>query len=306
MSLLGRSLLDFDTITDDDLFSILQAARKMANQGFPRFEGSRILAPLFFESSTRTYMSFQVAGLRLNMQPLVFNPSTSSINKGESIEHTVLTVAALKPDLLVIRHGGEDGTLKSLSNKIEIPIINAGEGVTGHPTQALIDAFTILDDKSDLKDLKVLIVGDSRYSRVAHSNYALLTRLGAEVAFCAPSGFRAEIGSRRFDNITEALEWADVCMALRAQDERHPETSQSEIVEWYKSHQINSDTLKSFSKDGLIMHPGPFRLGEEISAEILEDPRCRIFQQKANGVLIRAALMWLILNDVEAGNHGPR
>ncbi len=282
--------------------------------------GPRIVSCLFFEPSTRTRMSFEMAALRLGHHvQLMSSAASSSLSKGESLADTVLNVLAMKPDALVIRYGISK-ELDELLPTLAIPVLNAGSGVVAHPSQALLDALTIRQNvihqgqvsnshpHLHLAGQKVLIVGDVRHSRVASSNFEVLMRLGAEVAVCAPAEFLPSNGNlpsgiQIFKDLDEATAWADVYMALRIQLERHvPQQADSHSsapagdmnsarADYSAQFGLHPRRLKILKKNAIIMHPGPINHGVELSIEAIHDPRARIMNQVENGVYIRAALL---------------
>lgn len=304
MSLELRSLISIDQISSKDSFFLFQKTKDMKTHflEFKNFDDyfkpgpKKIVNLVFFEPSTRTRHSFELAALRLNHSPVSLGASeNSSMVKGESYIETVNTMLRLYPDLLVVRHK-QNPALTAHLNKIDIPVLNAGSGSEEHPTQALLDAFTIYEHFGDLSGVKVLIVGDVLHSRVANSNLKLLQLLGAEIAISCPGLFLPKETHWRvceyFEKLEDGLEWADVCMGLRIQKERHSEPQMLETLEDYKrDFMLTKEKLAYFSKKGIVMHPGPFVAGEDLELGVLEDERCRIHQQVSNGFFIRAALM---------------
>ena len=281
--------------------------------------GPRVVSCLFFEPSTRTRMSFEMAALRLGYKvQLMSSSSSTSLSKGESYADTVLNILAMKPDALVIRYG-ESPELDALLPQVKIPVLNAGSGVVSHPTQALLDALTIrqhvrntsqshspaelVSPSKFLAGQKVLIAGDVRHSRVANSNFDVLLRLGAEVAICAPAEFLPEAanlpsGIAVIKDLDEATAWADIYMALRIQLERHGSGHGSghSLSDYNSQFGLNPRRLQILKKNAIIMHPGPIHPGVELSIEAIQDPRARIMNQVENGVYIRAALLARALN----------
>lgn len=239
-----------------------------------------------------------MAGLRAGVQTINFDSSHSSLSKGETLSDTVLNLVSMQPDLFVIRYG-DSIELDHLLPTLKIPVLSGGSGKTSHPTQALLDAFTILKERGKLEGEKVFIVGDVEHSRVAKSNYELLTRLGCEVAFCGPAGMlpiKADFPKANyFSVLKDGLKWATVCMGLRIQLERHSKGSPVREDEYINEFGITSDALKNFAKDGIIMHPGPINQGVEFAPEVLRDKRCRVLEQVTYGVAVRAALIKKVL-----------
>lgn len=269
----------------------------------------KVIACLFFEASTRTLLSFQSAAYRLGHNVVTFDIGTgSSMLKGETEEDTVLNVAAMKPDALVIRYNRSEKLDLFLPNS-PIPVISAGTGTQSHPTQALLDAYTIRRSMGEVKGQRVLIVGDIVHSRVARSNFDVLTKLGAEVGICGPEHFLPKEsetpGIRIFHDLDEALSWPTVYMGLRVQTERHggdPELRGRSIEvyreDYHSRFGLSLARAKKLSTNAIILHPGPINHGVEFAPEIVNEPRSRVFEQVANGVLIRAALLARIFSEI--------
>ena len=310
MSLVGESFLSSDQLTEKDIDKIFSRAslfktefeNKKRIDHLIKSEGlsHKVIALVFSEPSTRTRMSFQVAAARLGMRSVALdNPQNASISKGETLEDTFRNISAMMPDLMVVRYNTNidaDAVIKDLP----CPVISGGIGSSEHPTQALLDAFTIKEFRGQVKGEKVLIVGDVLHSRVANSNLMLLRRLGAEVAYCAPEQFEPKNdqwkGVRNFTNLKEAIEWSTVTMALRVQKERHQsESIGASMAEYRERFRIGGDQLQNFRPDGILLHPGPVIRGIEFSAFVLNDKRCKVLDQVTNGVFVRAALISIML-----------
>ncbi len=258
-----------------------------------------LVAMVFGEPSTRTRSSFQVACARLGMKTIILdNMAVSSVSKGETLEDTFRNVASMWPNAMVLRYGGSVETPDMIS-ELKCPVISAGIGTSEHPTQALLDAFTILENRKKISGEKVLLVGDVLHSRVANSNLILLKKLGAEVAYCTPAEFTPREdqwkGVQHFAELNEGMKWATVVMGLRIQKERHQSGIGLSIAEYRERYRIGGDELKLFSNDGIILHPGPVIRGVEFSPNVMIDPRNRILDQVTNGVFLRAALLSFIL-----------
>lgn len=293
--LLGKSVLEVSQLNPDSIFKIFEKAKRLKKaepQLAGRSTGPKVLGLLFFEPSTRTRTSFEMACHKIGIRVLDFDVNSSSITKGETVEDTALNVEALGVSALVVRHP-ISGICHRLSKFLKTPIINAGDGMREHPTQALLDAFTIMTELGDLKKQRVLIVGDIRYSRVARSNLALLPMLGAEVAVCGPSTLCPAPGGeiKVFRSIEEGLKWSSVCMLLRMQMERQASFEVPSLREYSQRFGLNAARLSQFSASGIIMHPGPFNKGVELTEDVLQDPRQKILKQVENGVYVRAALL---------------
>ncbi len=257
------------------------------------------MALVFSEASTRTKMSFQLAAQRLGAQCLVIdNVKSSSMSKGETFFDTFWTMHSIRPDLFVIRCGGED-PLVDVTEKSEVPVINAGFGSRAHPTQALLDAFTIQEKLGGFENRKILFVGDIDHSRVAASGIKLLKAFGADVKICAPENFRMK-GNRGVENIEtleEAIEWCDVYIGLRVQFERHGGDTLGSLSreDFVQNYTLDAKGLEKLNKKALIMHPGPVNWGVEFQQCVQDDPRLVMWEQKENGVYTRAALMQELL-----------
>jgi aspartate carbamoyltransferase catalytic subunit len=241
-------------------------------------------------------MSFQIAAERLGYSVAILDSESSSLSKGETQADTVLNLLAMNPDGLVIRYG-TDVALDDLLPTIKIPVFSAGTGTRSHPTQALLDAFTIYRERGSVSKVKVLIVGDILHSRVASSNFDVLTKLGAEVgvfgpAHLLPPADQLPKSVKIFENLDDACEWCDVYMGLRVQLERHESKSALASLDndYTREFGLNASRLKKLKSDAMIMHPGPINRGVEFSAEVFTDPRNKVLSQVSNGVLIRAAL----------------
>lgn len=246
-------------------------------------------ALLFFESSTRTRFSFESAAFRAGYLPLVLDSGVgTSLEKGESTEDTIYNIAAMSPSFIVIRCGHQVD-LESISEKLSIPVLNAGWGMKGHPTQALLDALTIYEKLGSLSGKKVLFIGDIKHSRVVASHFELSKVLNYEIRFCTPIEFSVT-GYTQFSDLEEAVAWADVIIALRVQKERH-EGVGFDQKKYSLGYCLGLKHLKTFSKNGLVMHPGPINYGIDIEQDVLKDPRCAILEQVTNGVFLREALI---------------
>lgn len=298
MSNNGVSVLATQDLSADQVHLLFDSADKILAQGneIPPISKSMICA--FFEPSTRTRMSFQMAGLQAGVQSINFDASQSSLSKGETLTDTVLNLVAMKPDLFVIRYG-DSSELDQLLPTLKLPVLSGGSGKSAHPTQALLDAFTVLKERGRLQGEKVFIVGDIQHSRVARSNYELLTRLGCEVGFCGP---KAMLPPKEkfpkaiyFNSLKEGVSWATVLMGLRIQLERHASGEKISDKTYHSEFGINSEVLKGFANDGIIMHPGPINQGVEFAPEVLTDRRCRVLDQVTYGVAVRAALIKKVL-----------
>lgn len=263
----------------------------------PALRGKTV-ANLFFEPSTRTRISFELAEKRLSADTINMVGSTSSMVKGESLKDAVRNIESLKVDVVVMRHSSS-GAPHRLAPFLKASVVNAGDGINEHPTQALLDLFTILEKKGKLAGLKISFIGDILHSRVARSNLWGLTKLGAKVTVCAPKTLLpAEIeklGVHATTDIHEAVRDADVLNLLRIQLERQNESFFPSIREYANSYQINREILKEAKPDVLIMHPGPVNRGIEITSEVVDGPYSVILDQVTHGLAVRMAVLYLLI-----------
>ncbi|MEE8137313.1 MAG: aspartate carbamoyltransferase catalytic subunit [Thermoanaerobaculia bacterium] len=262
----------------------------------PTLRGKTVVN-FFLEPSTRTRSSFEIAEKRLSADSVNFSSSGSSLVKGESLVDTALTLQAMAPDLIVIRHA-HPGVPQMLARRLEAGVINAGDGAHEHPTQALLDAFTIRQHKGRLEGLKVVIVGDIEHSRVVRSNVHLLTKMGAEVTVAGPRTMMPveveRMGVEVVYSLAEAVAGADVVMMLRVQLERQSRMRFPSIKEYFNLFGLTRERLKKAKKDVIIMHPGPMNRGVEIASEVADGPYSVILEQVANGVAVRMAVLYLL------------
>jgi aspartate carbamoyltransferase catalytic subunit len=290
-----RSLLDLEHLSSREIISILKVARRMQSRPpGPLLRGKRI-ALLFYEASTRTRVSFEFAAKLLGTHTSVISASASSIEKGESLVDTGKTLQALGADCIVIRHPSS-GAPNVLARNLRVPVINAGDGMHEHPSQGLLDAYTILRHKKTLKGLKVAMIGDIQHSRVARSNIHLLSKFGVDVVLCGPVEFLPEVAltlaphlriTRRLD---QAVSQADVVMMLRVQKERL--VGLDIDVERYIGHfQLTTDLLKLAKRSALVMHPGPMIRGMEIQSEVADSSQSVVEEQVQNGLYVRMGLL---------------
>ena len=251
------------------------------------YNGDKIIANLFFEPSTRTHYSFETAELKLGCKTIDFAPESSSMKKGETLYDTVKTFESLGVDAVVIRHR-EDEYYKQLEN-INIPILNGGDGTKDHPSQSLLDLYTIKEEFGHFEGLKILIVGDIKHSRVAHSNIKVMERLGMKVYTSGPEEFRDD--NLEFVNFEEYLPKVDVVMLLRIQLERHNKKVAIDSKEYNSKYGLNATNVSKMKDNAIIMHPAPFNRNVEISDDVVECSKSRIFKQITNGVYVRMAMI---------------
>jgi aspartate carbamoyltransferase catalytic subunit len=298
----SRHLLGITDLDADEIQRILDTAEAMKEiaarpiKKVPTLRG-RTVVNLFFEPSTRTRMSFEVAEKRLSADTLSIAVATSSVTKGETLLDTVRNLEAMAPDMIVMRHASS-GAPHLLARLCRSAIINAGDGMHEHPTQALLDAFTIREHKKRLDGLKVSIVGDLMHSRVLRSNVQLLNKMGAEVWACGPSTLMptelARFGVRPTTSIDEAVDQADVVMMLRIQHERMHGHFIPSTREYFTLFGLTPERLRRAKDDVIIMHPGPMNRGVEIDSEVADGPYSVILEQVANGVAVRMAVLYLL------------
>ncbi|MEO0254829.1 MAG: aspartate carbamoyltransferase catalytic subunit [candidate division WOR-3 bacterium] len=267
----------------------------------PTLRGKTIVT-LFFEPSTRTRLSFEIAAKRLSADVINFSASTSALLKGESTLDTLKNILAMKVDMFIVRHSSS-GAPYFLARNTTASVINAGDGTHEHPTQGLLDIFTMRKHKGDLKGKKVLIIGDILHSRVARSNIFGLLKLGAEIYLAGPKPLVPDefeiLGAKIIKNIDKHLGEMDVIMGLRVQKERGGANYLPSFEDYRRSYGITSDRLKLLKEDSIIMHPGPVNWGVEMDYEVLKDKRCVILEQVTNGVAVRMAILFYLLGHGE-------
>ena len=255
---------------------------------------------LFYENSTRTRISFELAEKRLSADTLNFSSSGSSVSKGETLLDTVNNILSMKVDMIVMRHSAS-GAPHFLAKHIPVAIVNAGDGINEHPTQALLDAFSIKEKCGKLEGKKIVLVGDIMHSRVALSNIYLLKKAGAEVMVAGPPTLIPKQISKAFDirveyNLKKALQWCDVANVLRIQLERQNQVLFSSLREYNLAYGVSSKLLNSLSKEIVILHPGPINRGVEIDSDVADSNQSIILQQVENGVAVRMAVLYLLSN----------
>jgi aspartate carbamoyltransferase catalytic subunit len=300
-----RSLLDIEGLTRADIERILDTAEAFLQvsrrpvRKVPTLRGKTVIN-LFYEASTRTRTSFELAGKRLSADVINMNVSASSVKKGETLQDTCRTLEAMHPDVVVIRHN-TSGAPSYVASKIGCSVINAGDGMHAHPTQALLDAFTIRREKGTLEDLVVTIVGDISHSRVARSNAHLLKLFGCEVRVVGPRTLLPSavdsLGVRVFDRLEEALEGADVVMVLRIQQERLAGALLPSLREYSRTFGIGPRAIAHAKPDAIVMHPGPMNRGVEIESVIADAERSVVLEQVEAGVAVRMALLYLFAGE---------
>jgi aspartate carbamoyltransferase catalytic subunit len=305
MQLSTRHLLGIKELTPDDISLILSTAeqfKEVLQRPVKKVPSLRdvTIVNLFYENSTRTRFSFELAQKRLSADTLNFAASSSSAAKGETLLETVNNILSMKVDMVVIRHSAT-GAPHFLAKHIPAAIINAGDGINEYPTQALLDAFSITEKFGSLKGRKVAIIGDILHSRVAQSNIHLLNKMGAEVVVCGPptlipKHIQAALNVTVSYDLKETLEWCEVANVLRIQLERQNQVLFSSLREYRLNYGINRQLLDSLSKPITVMHPGPINRGVELDSDVADSHQSIILQQVENGVAVRMAALYLLSN----------
>lgn len=302
-----KHLLGIKYITKEDIQLIFETAdtfKQVINRPIKKVPSLRDLtiANLFFENSTRTKLSFELAEKRLSADVINFSASASSVTKGETLLDTVNNILAMKVDMVVMRHP-LPGAGQFLSKNINAVIVNAGDGTHEHPTQGLLDCFSIREKLGEVEGKKVVIVGDILHSRVALSNIFALQKLGAEVKVCGPSTlvpkFISSLGVTYESNLIKALEWCDVANMLRIQMERQDVQYFPSLREYTLQYGLNKKILDGLSKPITIMHPGPINRGVEVTSDVADSDQAIILDQVENGVAIRMAVLYLLAGKIE-------
>ena len=306
-----KGLLGIEDLTRDEVQAILDRARHFQvgpGQRFRKFDllKGRMVVNLFFENSTRTRTSFELAAKGLGADAVSITAQASSVAKGESLVDTLNTLGAMRPDAIIMRHSAS-GAPHFLQRHLGIPIINAGDGTHEHPTQALLDARTILDRGKQLEGLRVAIIGDIAHSRVARSNVFLLSKYGADIVLCGPASLlppelkQLAPGVTLTTDMDDAIRNADVIMMLRVQLERQHEAA-FPASEYFPFYGLRLEHLKLAKPDAIVMHPGPINRGREISSEVADSQRSAILNQVENGISVRMAVLERVLGgDQNAG-----
>ena len=300
-------LLGIKNLKKEDINLIFKTSdnfKKIINQPIKKVPSLRdiTIANLFFENSTRTRLSFELAEKRLSADVVNFSSASSSVKKGETLIDTVNNILAMKVDMVVMRHPNP-GASEFLSRNVDAKIVNAGDGSHEHPTQALLDSYSIRERLGEVKGKKIVIIGDILHSRVALSNFHCLQKLGATVSVCGPSTlipkYIDSLGVKHFTDLTEALEWCDVANVLRIQLERQDVNYFPSLREYSMKFGINKELLDSLSKEIVIMHPGPINRGVELSSDVADSKHSIILNQVENGVAVRMAVMYLLAGKIK-------
>src|SRR5688500_2699399 len=305
MALSTKHLLGIKDLIPQDIALILQTAeqfKEVLQRPIKKVPSLRdvTIVNLFYENSTRTRISFELAEKRLSADTINFSSSGSSVSKGETLLDTVNNILSMKVDMVVMRHSAS-GAPHFLSKHIPASIINAGDGTNEHPTQALLDAFSIREKLGSLEGKKIAIIGDIMHSRVAMSNIYLLTKMGAEVTVAGPPTLIPKYMEEAFNvkveyNLRKALKWCDVANVLRIQLERQNQVLFSSLREYNLAYGISRKLLDSIGKEIVIMHPGPINRGVELDSDVADSKQSIILQQVENGVAVRMAVLYLLSN----------
>ncbi|WP_001050936.1 aspartate carbamoyltransferase catalytic subunit [Bacillus cereus] len=295
------NLLTMSELSKQEISEILKDAEDFANGKEKKTTEQTFVANLFFENSTRTKFSFEVAEKKLGLDVLNFEADSSSVQKGETLYDTIRTLESIGTKAVVIRHQ-QDRYFDELKDKVNIPILNAGDGCGNHPTQCLLDLLTIKQEFGSFEGLKIAIVGDISHSRVARSNAEALTKLGATIYFASPEEWKDETNTfGTYKELDELVPEVDVMMLLRVQHERHDNYETDIMKEYHEQHGLTIEREKRMKQGSIIMHPAPVNRDVEIASELVECERSRIFKQMENGVYVRMAVLKRALPNVLGG-----
>jgi aspartate carbamoyltransferase catalytic subunit len=307
VTLRGQDLLSLQEMSAGDMEQVLSTARSLKEilsrpiKKVPTLRG-KVVCTLFYEASTRTRTSFELAARYMSADTVSIAPSGSSVQKGETLSDTARNLEVMGIDVAIMRHG-VSGSCHFLAKILDVPVVNAGDGMHEHPTQGLLDIFTILEYKPKIRGLKVAILGDVLHSRVARSNIFGLTKMGAEVAVAGPATlippYVEELGVKAYNRVEEAIEGADVVYSLRLQLERQSKSLFPSKREYHDFFGLTRERLNLAKEDALVMHPGPMNRGVEITTDLADSPRSVILDQVVSGVAVRMAILYLILGGRE-------
>jgi len=283
-----QHLIRTDDFTKTEIEALLVDAKNFSDGRFDRILQDKLIITLFFENSTRTRSSFEIAAKRLGAEIVHLDVAKSSTKKGETLVDTAMNLDAMGPDAIIVRHQNA-GVPKILSNHTKAAILNAGDGAHAHPSQALLDLYTLKDHFGDVAGKKIAIVGDIKNSRVANSNIELLSRFGMEVILVAPPHFLPKTELRTTHYLPEIIDEVDALMSLRTQTERHSSQSYASLKDYASDFCITEELVGD--RDIILLHPGPVHRNIDITDAMLEDPRCKVLEQVTNGVNIRMAIL---------------
>lgn len=307
-------LLDIASLDDDQIHSLLRMARQIKSEPgrFRNLCSGRLMINLFYESSTRTRFSFEIAAKRLGMDVVNFTAAGSSVSKGETLLDSFRTLAAMAPDIIVVRHP-DDGAAAGLAAvaRSGLRVVNAGDGCHAHPSQAVLDALTLSEHFEDFSQLRILIAGDLHHSRVTRSDVEMLRRLGTgEIRLAAPEPLRpgpeTARGTIQFDDLDRAIEGVDVVMMLRIQHERQSGLDLPSAEDYHRAWGLNAERLSRAAPGCRVMHPGPMNRGVEISSEVADGPQSLILEQVANGVFARMSILLSLLGGEMPARSGTQ
>lgn len=282
------NIVSLEDFSNEEIYQLLDEAQAFADGKEVDYKGKKTLAYLFFEPSTRTHYSFEKAALNLGCKTQNLDIQNSSVLKGESLYDTVKLFECLGSDAVVIRHP-ENGYYNQLIGKINIPILNAGDGTGQHPSQSLLDLLTIRQEFGHFEGLKVVIVGDIKHSRVAHTNFKIMQRLGMKVYTSGPLEYKEE--GFNYVDFDEIIPQSDIVMLLRVQHERHQNNMSLSKEEYHARYGLNMKRVNEMKDNAIIMHPAPFNRNVEIADDVVECEKSRIFKQMRNGVFVRMAMI---------------
>ena len=289
-----QHLIRTDDFTIEEINEVLADAKRFSDGRFDRILKDKIIITLFFENSTRTKSSFEIAASRLGAEMVHLDVNASSTKKGETLVDTAMNLDAMGPHAIIVRHQNS-GVPKILSNNTKASIINAGDGAHAHPTQALLDLYTLKEHFGDLKGKKIAIVGDIKNSRVANSNIELLSRFGMEVILVAPPHFLPKTSLKTTHHLEEIIDDVDAIMSLRTQTERHSSPSYASLKDYASDFCITTELVGD--RDIILLHPGPVHRNIDICDTLLDDKRCKVLEQVTNGVNVRMAILKKLIAD---------
>lgn len=300
-----KNMVSMEDLSEEEVLSLIKRGIEFKNGAHLAYDDQHLVSNLFFESSTRTHKSFEVAERKLGLDVIEFDAKTSSVNKGETLYDTVLTLSALGVEICVMRHQDVAYYQELIdSPTITASIVNGGDGSGQHPSQSLLDLMTIYEEFGQFQGLKIAIAGDLDHSRVAKSNMNILKRLGAELYFAGPDEWRSEEFQHygKFVRLDEVVEEVDVLMLLRVQHERHGQEGSFSKESYHAQHGLTQERYDRLKDQAIIMHPAPVNRGVEIADHLVEAPKARIVKQMTNGVFVRMAILEAILKGRQETN----
>jgi len=290
-------LIRTDDLTNEEIEALFNDAKRFSDGRFEPVLRNKIIITLFFENSTRTKSSFEIAAKRLGAETVHLDVAKSSTKKGETLVDTAMNLDAMGPDAIIVRHK-DAGVPQIIASHTKASILNAGDGAHAHPTQALLDLYTLKEHFGDVQGKKIAIVGDIKNSRVANSNIELLSRFGMEVILVAPPQFLPKSNLKCTHYLTDVIDEVDAIMSLRTQTERHSSQNYASLKDYASDFCITKELIGK--RDIILLHPGPVHRNIDISDEMLQDPRCKVLQQVQNGVNVRMAILKKLIHDRKA------